>query len=494
MKMFGYAKKPRSLKSHITFVVMRWSVIATLTSLICAIPFLIHLVIESADRQMEIVSKTAVQAFKPMILSSGDIKQTEKEMRTLFHLREDESMTVLDPKFMPIYIRDKDASITTEGRQLICNGKPGFCWNPAHTYLSALVPIYFDSEDKELFGYLAIRLKAPVDVLLIIGLVLMVLSLQLFSAGGIVLKLGNLAGEVSKNLEDWAKILKTSPKTKFEGRSAPYLELTEMQEAVSGLHLEIERLEKHAGSQAQFTLIRGISHDIVGPILRLSKMVSILERTENLAMDPNERVEILAKIQIESRRLSGLANEVKFLREISSRNKSNRTPTCSDLRKELSALTSDLSKDDEVTAAQLKIQFAAPMVPVPARISSSECYRVFSNLIRNAVQASAPGGEIAVKIFLENNNPTVIVSDKGHGMSPEIKSRIFDLDFTTKSKTGTGLGLPVVKYICDFNDITISVTSTPGVGSSFKLKFVPPIDVPTEIESNVKHITAVAQA
>ena len=118
--------------------------------------------------------------------------------------------------------------------------------------------------------------------------------------------------------------------------------------------------------------------------------------------------------------------------------------------------------------------------------------QVFNNLINNAVQAmSETGGRLAVKIqqvsvergslapssrkFLE-----VSVADTGPGIPPEIQERIFQPFFTTK-RTGSGLGLAVVKRIVTAHKGNIRVTSFPG-GTVFQVVFptLEPIDAVNE--------------
>ena len=74
--------------------------------------------------------------------------------------------------------------------------------------------------------------------------------------------------------------------------------------------------------------------------------------------------------------------------------------------------------------------------------------QVFSNILRNAVEASFPGGEIRIRISTNyaTRNPgdtalRITVADHGVGIAPENMARIFDAFFTTKDLKGSGVGL-----------------------------------------------------
>lgn len=109
---------------------------------------------------------------------------------------------------------------------------------------------------------------------------------------------------------------------------------------------------------------------------------------------------------------------------------------------------------------------------------SGALYQVITNLIRNAVDASRDTRSL-VTIALDRSEQILklAVSDKGVGIAPEDRERIFESGFTTKPPgKGSGIGLAVVKEITQqmFGG-TIRVASQLGRGSTFTLELpIPP--------------------
>jgi signal transduction histidine kinase len=95
--------------------------------------------------------------------------------------------------------------------------------------------------------------------------------------------------------------------------------------------------------------------------------------------------------------------------------------------------------------------------------------RLFTNLFTNAVEASGDHCTIEVKEELFNGSIRVSIKDNGEGIAPEMQSRIFIPNFTTKS-SGTGLGLAMVKGIVEQAKGKIWFETEKGVGSTFHVE------------------------
>ncbi len=107
------------------------------------------------------------------------------------------------------------------------------------------------------------------------------------------------------------------------------------------------------------------------------------------------------------------------------------------------------------------------------------------NLVINARDAMPAGGEITIETAAVPNlagdagDPSLSdavmfsVTDTGHGMSEEVRARIFEPLFTTKEEgRGTGLGLATVEGIVTRHGGTIQVDTAEGRGSTFRI-FLP---------------------
>jgi signal transduction histidine kinase len=96
---------------------------------------------------------------------------------------------------------------------------------------------------------------------------------------------------------------------------------------------------------------------------------------------------------------------------------------------------------------------------------------VFTNLLLNARDAIPAGGSIRISTLpADDHSLTIEVSDSGIGIAPENVAKIYDPFYTTKGVgRGTGLGLAVSYGIVQEHSGHISVESTPGQGTKFRI-------------------------
>jgi signal transduction histidine kinase len=96
--------------------------------------------------------------------------------------------------------------------------------------------------------------------------------------------------------------------------------------------------------------------------------------------------------------------------------------------------------------------------------------QVFSNLIGNALKFTPSGGRVSIRGSRATPGVRFAVEDTGPGMLPHDQAHVFDRFWQAAkaSGLGTGLGLSIAKAIVEGHGGTISVESTPGVGSVFE--------------------------
>jgi two-component system, OmpR family, sensor kinase len=97
-------------------------------------------------------------------------------------------------------------------------------------------------------------------------------------------------------------------------------------------------------------------------------------------------------------------------------------------------------------------------------------------LIENALNATCSGDRVTVRAAVRDGWAELIVADTGCGIAPADVDRVFERFARGPSaadRPGTGLGLPIVKAITEAHGGTVTVTSRPTQGSTFRLRLGP---------------------
>lgn len=126
------------------------------------------------------------------------------------------------------------------------------------------------------------------------------------------------------------------------------------------------------------------------------------------------------------------------------------------------------------------LHFDLPDTPLPVRVDKNEFEIALLNLTLNARDAMPNGGTIRIGVAPRNgeNNASspeahfvaITVTDTGHGIADEIRDRVFEPYFTTKTlDKGTGLGLSQVYGFAGQSEGTLSFETTLGIGTTFTI-------------------------
>src|SRR5262249_10386333 len=97
--------------------------------------------------------------------------------------------------------------------------------------------------------------------------------------------------------------------------------------------------------------------------------------------------------------------------------------------------------------------------------------QVVLNLLANAIDACAEGGNVTVRTRAGGGGGEIHVLDTGHGIDPAIRAKVFDPFFTTQPPgEGTGLGPSISHGIVEDHGGRIEVDSAPGRGAHFTVR------------------------
>jgi CheY-like chemotaxis protein len=105
----------------------------------------------------------------------------------------------------------------------------------------------------------------------------------------------------------------------------------------------------------------------------------------------------------------------------------------------------------------------------PVLGDAADLREVLTNLVFNALDAMPRGGRLVLRTVPDGEGVRCDVVDTGTGMPAHLRVRVFEPFFTTKTEKGSGLGLSIVYGIVTRLGGEITVESTQGVGSVFRL-------------------------
>lgn len=222
----------------------------------------------------------------------------------------------------------------------------------------------------------------------------------------------------------------------------------------------IARLDESFEAERQFT--SDVSHELRTP---MSVIMAQCEYTLDEERTPQEYERALRLIRRQGRKMTKLINDMLDFVRLERRGTNYQIEKLN-----LSALVNSVCEDmslirERGISLEHEVEDEIWVDGNPALLS-----RLLSNLISNAYRYGKDDGHIKVRLKKSQDEVTLSVSDEGIGISREDKEKIFRRFYqadSSRTGSGTGLGLSMVKEIASFHGGSMSVESEPGKGSEF---------------------------
>jgi signal transduction histidine kinase len=209
------------------------------------------------------------------------------------------------------------------------------------------------------------------------------------------------------------------------------------------------------------TMVSGMAHEINNPAQAILSMAELIQEEE----DPEKINEFAADIVGYARHVSTVVRD--FASYARSAGRDGETEI--DVAERLMEAVKMVRRGPHFGYVEIVTHFETLAF---LRARKGEMDQVFVNLISNAAQAMNGTGRLTLATAQEGAWIDVTIADNGPGIPASILPKIFDPFFTTKeSGKGTGLGLSIVHKIVTKHNGTITVDSTEGKGTMFRLRF-----------------------
>ncbi len=205
-------------------------------------------------------------------------------------------------------------------------------------------------------------------------------------------------------------------------------------------------------------LAAGLAHEIRNPLGSIVASIELLRTGGSIGPDDDA---LCAIIERETTRLNDLVTDMLDVSRPRAPSKTSMDLVVTARDVVTLAGTSGRGRD-------VPLRFVGPdSIAIVADVAQMR--QVVWNLLRNAIQASSAGAEVIVRVEQETGGVVLAVEDRGVGIAPEARERLFDAFFTTRSQ-GMGIGLAVVKRILDDHGFTIEIDSVKDKGTTFRVR------------------------
>ncbi|HXR39436.1 MAG TPA: ATP-binding protein [Terracidiphilus sp.] len=207
-------------------------------------------------------------------------------------------------------------------------------------------------------------------------------------------------------------------------------------------------------------LTSGVGHEVKNPINAIVVHIELLKSKLTGASAP--AIRHLEVIEVEIHRLDRVVQMlVDFSRPVELRLQEQ------DLRSVIGDVLALAAA--ELSTHNVTLESHMPARPLVANVDADLLKQAALNVIQNGAQAMPEGGRLRVVLEEQRKFAVLRIADEGPGIPEDIREKIFDLYFTTKSG-GSGIGLAMTYRILQLHYGSIEVQSNPERGTEFQLR------------------------
>jgi signal transduction histidine kinase/CheY-like chemotaxis protein len=231
---------------------------------------------------------------------------------------------------------------------------------------------------------------------------------------------------------------------------------------------EDARRRAENASQAKSRLLATVSHEIRTPLSGILGMSHLISQTRLTSEQKN----YLAGMRQSGHALVQLVDDLLDFSSIEA-GRFQLRPTPEPLRETIESVVEMLSHRAHEKGIEIGATVTAD-VPGLMDFDAARLRQVLFNVIGNAVKFTHTGG-VLVSAALEHETAVIRIEDTGPGMSAQEQARVFDefeqAGSTAQRTGGTGLGLAISRRIMEEHGGSLTVSSIPGKGSTFEIRF-----------------------
>jgi signal transduction histidine kinase len=247
----------------------------------------------------------------------------------------------------------------------------------------------------------------------------------------------------------------------------------------------VRRLEEALAHETEMSRLKDdfvatISHELRTPLTNVQGYIKTLLRAD-IAVPAKEQREFLEHADRHAERLKHLIEDLLFASRVESSGASDWTSVG------IAGLVERVVEDraQELDPRRIVLSFPGHLPPIQSR--EEDVYRVIGNLVDNALKYSPPDSTVAVQGRIDGSGVRISVHDRGPGIAPEERERIFERFYQvdqslTRRVGGVGMGLYICRKAAEGLGGRVWLERSDPTGSVFSAWL--PLDPPVETDGS----------